>query len=350
MNPVAILGDSHFGIKPKNLDIFIKSQLKFFTDQFVPYLKKYNISTIFFLGDLFENRSTLNVMVKNAVFHLFNEYLKDFQIYLIVGNHDSYLNNSLDINSLKFFSKFSNVTVIEKMTLIEMNNRKIVLIPWITNNAEFISQFCNNSYDVCLGHLYIRGFNMGNNIACSDGLPADVFSKCNKVFSGHFHTRDKRNVDNTEIVYIGAPYQLTRSDIGENKGFTILDLDTLKYIFVNNNQSIQFKKLEYPNPFNKEEISGNIIDIYIDASKNYNDSDIEIFIHNIEEAEPATPPNIFIVNNHILGGEFDINSYNMGSMETLMKDYITTLSIENKDKVYDSLILLYKETKKELKE
>lgn len=80
MNNVALLTDTHFGMR-KNRDIFLDSQIRFFNEVFVPYLKDNNIKDVFILGDLFDNRNTLNIMTKNEVFNLFDTILKDFNFF-----------------------------------------------------------------------------------------------------------------------------------------------------------------------------------------------------------------------------------------------------------------------------
>ena len=66
MNNVAIIADSHFGIKKAN-DLFLESQLDFFKYQLVPSLEENEIREIYFLGDVFDNRVSMNIKIKNAV-------------------------------------------------------------------------------------------------------------------------------------------------------------------------------------------------------------------------------------------------------------------------------------------
>jgi len=101
MNNVAIISDWHLGIKKSN-DLFFQSQLSFFRDQFEPYLKKNGITEIFFLGDLFDNRVSLNIKIKNEALNIFDNILKNYKIYLLIGNHDCFYTNTIDVNSLKF--------------------------------------------------------------------------------------------------------------------------------------------------------------------------------------------------------------------------------------------------------
>jgi DNA repair exonuclease SbcCD nuclease subunit len=134
---VALISDLHLGCK-KNSDVFLNNHIKYLTDEFIPYLKKHGINYIFILGDIYDNRNSINIKVKNAIYDLFEQQFKDFNVYMIVGNHDTYFKTSIDTHSLKFFKKFENITVIDDVERIELNNKKILMVPWQTDNEQFI--------------------------------------------------------------------------------------------------------------------------------------------------------------------------------------------------------------------
>jgi DNA repair exonuclease SbcCD nuclease subunit len=344
---IALISDIHFGVR-KNNQIFLQSQLKFFKDCFIPYLQKENIENIFFLGDLFDNRNFLHIQIKNEVFDLFENYLKNFNITLLVGNHDSFYTSTIKINSLKFLSKFENIKVIESIKTIELFNKNILLVPWITNYEELFENIKKYSFDVVLGHFEINGFKYNKNVINQNGLSKDIFSNIKKVFSGHFHIRSNQKIsDNSEIIYIGSPFQMTRHDINEERGFTVLDLNTLNYKNINNDVSLKYKQLLYPESFSQKDIEGNIVDVHIKIENSYNEKDLNKYTQLIESYNPASSPNIFIDNDEILVSNLDDN-YQISSMVDLIKDYVDSLNIENKDNIYNKLINLYNEMKKDL--
>jgi DNA repair exonuclease SbcCD nuclease subunit len=204
MSKVAIFSDLHFGAK-KNSELVLYSQIRFIEKCLVPYLKKHKITKLFFLGDMFDNRSSINIKIKNEVIKIFENYLKDFDIDLIVGNHDSYFNSSIDVNSVKFFNKFDNVNVIDKITKVDVYGKKVVLVPWIVDQGHFIHEFKKFSGDICMGHFNINGFNLNKYKTSEDGLPTKLFGKkCKKVYSGHFHTRSTQKHYGVEIIYVGS--------------------------------------------------------------------------------------------------------------------------------------------------
>jgi len=349
-NKVCLVADVHLGVR-KNKDIFMESQMRFFTDVLVPYLRENNIDTIAILGDLFDNRNALNVMVKNEAFKLFDEILKDFTIYLLVGNHDSYFNSSIDVNSLKFFGKFSNVILVEKNDVYELGDtvkKNVYMVPWVTDNNKFYQDIQTNSEkcDLCFGHFNITGGRM-NKVKCSDnGFQKDTFKSFSKVFTGHFHSRSSQSTGDCEIVYVGSPYQFNRGDMDEDRGFVILDLETNDYEYINNDKSLKFVKVSYPDKLDETVIGGNLVDVYVDTSTTINQKDVEKYMSKLEGMNPADEPVVYFVNYaEDTESKFKLTVNNIGSVPDMMKSYLNTLPIQLKNEVNDYLLELYNEVR-----
>jgi DNA repair exonuclease SbcCD nuclease subunit len=347
----AMITDLHFGVK-KNNNVFFKSQLRFLKNQFIPYLKENNIEYLSILGDMFDNRNSINTLIQNEIYNLFSNDFKFLKkIYVLIGNHDTYFNNSISVNSLKFLNKFDNVEIIENMNTITIYDKKILMVPWIVDHKNFIESFkqIDNNFDVCFGHFHITGFSFNKFRLCEDGLEGDVlYNTKKKFFSGHFHIRSNQDKNNGEIIYIGAPYQMTRSDINEQRGFCILDLEDMKHEYINNTESLQYIQLNYPDKFTAKSIKGNIIDVYIQFNDGYNEKKIDRYIKYIEQCEPVDKPNIFVVNNSEIDSELSIDGYNVKSLIELMKDYVNNLEIKDKEIIYNILVQLYQEAKGEI--
>lgn len=343
---ICLIGDLHFGVR-KNSEIFLDSQVRFIKDQFVPYLKENNIKDIFILGDLFDNRSSTNTKVMNSVYDIFDKHLIDFNIRMIIGNHDCYFNSTVEINSLKFLEKFKNVKLIEKIEEETIEDKKIVMVPWITDNISFIREFSQlSACDICLGHFNIQGFHYNKFKKSEDGIQGGIFSKCKKVFTGHFHIRNSQTILGSEIIYTGSPFQLTRNDIDEARGFVILDTSNLEYKHVDNEVSLKYIKLKYPEKFTIGKIKNNIIDVYVNYDESYNENKVDKYVKRIEECGPVATPNIFVESNSELNGEIDLENYKFGSMLDLMREYVNSLDIGNKEEIYKILIDIYNESTK----
>ena len=72
------------------------------------------------------------------------------------------------------------------------------------------------------------------------GTDVKIFDKFERVYSGHYHTRS----DNGKVYYLGNPYEMYWNDVGDNRGFHILDTDTMKHTPYDNPYSI-FLNLYY---------------------------------------------------------------------------------------------------------
>ncbi len=345
---VALITDLHFGVR-KNSEYFLRSHLRFLINQFIPYCKEHGIENIFMLGDTFDNRTSVNTKIFNAVLDLFQNHLRPFNVWVLVENHDSYLNSSIDINSIKFLKSLPNVKLIEKYTEVKLNGSKIGLSPWIVDYNEFYNDLDKSKPEILMGHFELAGFLFNKSRVSYTGIDSNLFAnKAKKVFTGHFHTRSKKTVAGTEIVYIGSPYQLTRHDIGEERGFCILDTESLEYKYINNTESMRYIQLKFPQKFTKEMVKGNIVDVHIDYDDSYNDTKIQKYNAKIESFGSAGPPNVFIVNQEELDVDINLDDYKISSVSELMYEYVNAIEIKNKSDVYNIMLELYNESKGDL--
>ena len=114
LGKILVTTDWHIGLKQNSksrLNIIIRVVKKI-----LDYIKANDIKTMIFTGDLFTERVSINVNSMNVALHCIQAIAKHCKTYLIVGNHDSHLKNSIDINSLNMFKTMPNVEVIDKVT------------------------------------------------------------------------------------------------------------------------------------------------------------------------------------------------------------------------------------------
>lgn len=339
--------DTHFG-RYKNNPTFLESQLKFFNEQFFPYLEKNKIDTIVHLGDIFENRNNVNINVLNAVDKLIENQFSKYNTYFLVGNHDSYFKTSIDVNSVKTFRKFKNITVVDDITRTKFGDKSALLVSWRVDKAEFMKKVANKNIEcnLCFGHFEINGFNLNNAKTCDFGIDPEFFmNNFDITFSGHFHGRKLLEKNGKKVQYIGNAYQLTRGDIDAERGFCILDTDTMKYEFINNEKSIQFKKFKFPEKFTKEDIEGNSVDVIVDVGKKYKEKDLQKYMMFLEDYKPFQAE-LKLENNVDVTAKGD---YKIQSTEDLIEEYIndTDFDDDTKKDVNEKMIELYKECKGE---
>ena len=342
---IAMIADLHFGIKKADPTI-MESQLRFFKEQFVPELNASGIKDIWILGDVFDTRQAINTSVIYNVIDLFNETLKDFNIKIIVGNHDMYLTTDVGITSLKILSVLPHVTIYDKQTTLEIDGKKILMQPWIVDYAQ--EDLIKGKYDYAFMHADIIGFDMGGGRLSESGLIAkELLKKVDAVYTGHYHNGIHRQFEKGKsVTYLGAPYQLTRIDRGGTRGYHILDIATGERTMVENKVSMKFTRHVYPD-VNLEVIPGNVVDLDIPAEYNDQTKKISVLVTKLERLKPAYPVNI-----NYLPSEDDteeiIDTENLNII-TLFKNYISQVELEPvyKDKLYDSFIELYNNYKEQ---
>lgn len=336
---VALISDLHFGVK-KSDKTFIASQLKFFNDQLVPELKSKNIKNLFILGDVFDTRQAVNVQTDNYVLDLFKNTLKDFAIKIIVGNHDIYHTTTNEVNSLKMLDLLPNVQVFENQEVIYCDDKKCLFLPWITDYTKF-DELVLDHYDYCFCHADIIGFDMGGGRLSDVGVLANKFlEKADHIYSGHYHKRYTKTYGNQSITYIGAPYQITRIDRYEPRGYTIIDFETDEMEFVQNQVSIQFTKHIYPN-ITKADIPGNVVDIDVPYELSTETKKIYDLIAECEKLKPAYPVNLNILPKEVNYGDMEVKQEDFNLL-SLFKGYIEQLETKvDKNELYNSFMELY---------
>lgn len=344
MTKVALISDIHFGVR-KSSDLFFNSQMKFFREQFIPYLTENKIENVYFLGDVMDNRNHVNVRTMSEVYDFFRNDLKDFKVTVLLGNHDIYYKTTTEVNSLKFLSSLSNVTLIEDITYIENfldTGKKLLMVPWVVDEAAFIGEMTDKNIftDYCFGHFELSGFNLNKSMICDNGLnPSVIFENFGKTFSGHFHKRTSKSFNGSSIQYLGSPYQLTRSDKDEERGFCVLDVESGEYEFIDNTKSMKFITINYPQKVNQSIVAGNLIDVIIKYNPMYRDTDIQRYVKIIEGYSPAMTPSIKIERDEI---DEQGNVIELKSMGEMLREYVSGLDIEKKDVVLEEILNLYR--------
>lgn len=114
-------------------------------------------------------------------------------------------------------------------------------MPWIEKRTEMINELAKNPGDYLFCHSDLNGCKMHLNSVAhrnSEKIDVDEFGKYKEVFSGHIHITQV----NKNFKFIGSLWQMDRNDIGDQKGVTVLDLDSGKIHFEPNTHSPVFKK------------------------------------------------------------------------------------------------------------
>lgn len=289
---VLIIGDTHFGCR-SNSDNYLNFMIHYFKNDIVHIIDKHQIFDVRILGDLFDNRHSVNIKVLNTVIDLFDFFEKRFPntiFTILLGNHDIYLPDSLEYHSLKIFNNFKNIRIVNNVTIDQIHNKRLVTIPWLVENTKAFNDFYSllysgEQFDFLFGHLEIKGFEMINDVYCQDGLEKEKLENIFRyIFSGHFHKRHCHK----SIFYVGTPYEITWNDFNNQKGVHILDIDTETIEFIPNHSSPKHKKIFVSEikqkPIKKEDVVNNVIKVIID--KKIPEESIAKLITKLEEYKP----------------------------------------------------------------
>ena len=351
MTKIALITDLHLGYKENTSQskAMYEYLIWFFED-----LKKRNITNIFILGDIFDNRESINFLtIHNTYKNFINPIIEgNFNTYIAAGNHDCFYKNTNEIYSFELlFSRIENFKkhfhlVKNECERFIIDTSSILLTPWINSqNYQNIMDDINNSNDdYLMGHFEINGFTMVKGIKCSNGIKQEVFKKFKKVFSGHFHLRE--NIGN--ISYIGTPYEKDWNDHCFPKGYTILDLDTDTVEFVVNNNNY-FVTIEYDENATIDEKSIENKEVKFIINSVNKQSELNKFL---EELYRSNPSKLQIIDNTSLiknkdDDENEIINYQNNDNIEIFKNYVENLDLDeniNKDEIKNILINVYNES------
>ena len=229
---IAIITDTHYGAR-KGADYIHSYFKKFYDNIFFPYLEKNNIDTIIHMGDMFDSRKSIDYQSLEWSKRVVFEPLKKYKVHAITGNHDAYYKNTNKVNSPELLLKdYDNIITYSNPTEITVGGLDILLLPWINSeNFKESKEFIDNSKSkIAMGHLEINGFKATRGHMMEDGMDVNIFSKFEKVYSGHFHTRSTDG----KIYYLGNPYEMYWNDVNDKRGFHIFDTETLTHTPINN--------------------------------------------------------------------------------------------------------------------
>jgi DNA repair exonuclease SbcCD nuclease subunit len=203
------------------------------------------IKNMVFLGDLFHDRQKIDVFTYQRTFEIFEKYLyeNDLNLFLLLGNHDLWHYQKLDISSVNPLRKLSGVTVVDRPSVREIVDDKekfyFAFLPYTHNPIEDLKEIESewniivesDQLKVLGGHISVDGAMWNTKYKTTadvtiehDGdmirVGPDIFSKWDKVFLGHYHAEQKLN---EKVEYVGSPLQLSFGEAFQKKHIIIFE-------------------------------------------------------------------------------------------------------------------------------
>jgi DNA repair exonuclease SbcCD nuclease subunit len=213
------------------------------------------VDNVIFCGDFFHQRNALTVDTLNIAHRCLKAIASKATLWMILGNHDLFNKNSVDVNSINIFNDNSKVKVISQTTELKLNGKPILMIPWLGD----ISSLKKESYDFVFGHFDVSSKFVVDNYIDSNSTKAkaspaasnelerafdedggshinveadetvtnfvDLAVPHGTVFAGHIHQHKEMMIKGRKFIFIGSPCQQTTADLGCVTGFYVIKKD-----------------------------------------------------------------------------------------------------------------------------
>ena len=346
---IALIADTHWGVRGDVIafhDYFKRSLNEFF----FPELRSRGIKKVIHLGDVVDRRKFVNFMTAHRLRKDFLEPINnEFEMDVIIGNHDTYYKNTNNINALDELvnGKYPNIKIYTEAETVLFDEVPILFIPWITdeNRESTLQNIKSTSAQIAMGHLELNGFEMYKGHVNDHGMDHRLLSRFDLVCSGHYHHRSS----NGSIHYLGAFAEHIWSDFDDPRGFHIFDTDTRELEFIKNPFSI-FKKIWY------DDMNKNMDEVLLHDVVT-KDCIVKVIVKNktnpywfdlfIDAIENTTPIELQVVEDHLhLDIEDDSDIINEAEDTiSIFKNYIEQMNLDGskKDKLNKTILELYQE-------
>jgi len=225
---VLITGDIHNGYGSDKRSLWAMKVIR-------EYAKRNKNPYVLVLGDLFDNRESLRIDTISEVAQFFKEAdeVNEQGWIIFPGNHDMFLRNSWETNSLQFLSDHANI--IEKIQKFDLDGRTFWVIPFIHNEEIYMKKVAEvndlaSPDDILLTHVGVNGAVMNQCFLLKNwNIVNFKDTKFKYVFTGHFHNHQ---VIGGRVIYPGSPVAFRFDEGLVEHGFIELDTTTGNWKFV----------------------------------------------------------------------------------------------------------------------
>lgn len=227
---IGIVGDMHIGARSGNK--IYHEYFGLFIDDLFLWIDENNIQELILLGDLFDVRKHVDTWCLSWFKSMFIERCvnRGLRIHVLVGNHDAYYRESLEVNTPRLIlSEWPDTfNVVDSPQELTIDGNTFLLVPWIakSNKEQIESSIKRSKAKYLCGHFEFNGFQMHRGSVAKTQHNHTGYGKFKKIFSGHFHTKSEKD----NVLYTGTPYETTWIDANDQKGFYSLDGDEISFI------------------------------------------------------------------------------------------------------------------------
>ena len=280
---IGLITDTHYGAKKGSKYLHDYFEL-FYKNVFFPTLEKQGVKAVIHMGDAFDSRKSIDYQSLEWSKRVVFDNLKNYDVHMIVGNHDTYYKNTNSVNSPELILQtYSNIRTYSDPTEVNIGGLKILFLPWINqeNEEKTLKLIQKTTSTVAMGHLELQGFRVNRQLIMEHGLESKLFEKFERVYSGHYHTRS----NNGKVFYLGNPYEMYWTDVNDTRGFHIFDTETLEHTPINNPYKLFYNIYYEDTPyqlFDTTEYENKIVKVIV--RKKSKPKDFEKFIDKLYTA------------------------------------------------------------------
>jgi|ERR1035441_2337283 DNA repair exonuclease SbcCD nuclease subunit len=345
---VAIITDTHFGARADS-PVFHDYFTRFYEDVFFPFIIKEKIKVVLHLGDFTDRRKYINFVTLNRVRNYFVKRIQELGLTMIctVGNHDTYYKNTNGVNSLQeLFVDNPNIVILTEAEEVKFDKTKVLLVPWINegNQEKSLQLIAKTKAKFCFGHIELKGFLLNRGLKSEVGFDAELFKKFDVVASGHYHTKS----ENGNVFYLGAPYELTFSDINDPRGYHTWETKTKDLYFCRNPYKMFYKIFyddrDQPLSVLLKKVTDKFQGVYVKVvvQNRTNPDHFDKFMERLFSMQPA---DIKIEDDMSMDDDTKNMIVDMAEDTlTILNKYVDTLEIDmDKDKIKEELRILHVE-------
>lgn len=213
-----------------------------------------SIDNIVFLGDLFHDRQKIDVLAYQKTFEIMERNLSSspLKMTLLLGNHDLWHYERLDVSSVNPLRTLPGVTVVSEPSVVEIKSDKesfpMGFLPYTHDPIKDLKKVesewnarCKDGENKVLGaHIAVDGAVWNSKYKTMSDVTVEhegdmvrvgpeVFREWDRVFLGHYHASQKMN---ERVEYVGSPLQLSFGEAEQEKHLIIYDTcaDALEYV------------------------------------------------------------------------------------------------------------------------
>lgn len=233
-----------------------------------------NVSCVIFAGDLFYDRFKIDVPTYQKTFEIFKNYTDkyEFQILLLMGNHDMFMHKKWDISSMIPLSGIPSVNVINKPCVSHIDDIPVAFLPYTEDpisdlkKIEEKAKLLSRPPEVLFGHVALDNAVLNPLYATksevqleNDGdmikVGSSIFQNWKQVFLGHYHAA--QTIDGN-VEYVGSPLQLNFGEAFQPKHVIIYHPESDIKEYVENEFSPKHFIIK-PEEKNKYNLTGNFV-------------------------------------------------------------------------------------------